>query len=90
MTLRSRLNDWLFGQIDGKSLVFNDCREDPRVDRITLDIGSSDVILVITSAGCNALDYVLLGPEHVYAVDINPAKAKAGQSRLHFPAYISS
>jgi S-adenosylmethionine-diacylglycerol 3-amino-3-carboxypropyl transferase len=66
------LNDWLFGQIHGKSLVFNDCREDPRVDRIALDIGSSDVILVITSAGCNALDYVLLGPEHVYAVDINP------------------
>ena len=28
--------------------------------------------MVITSAGCNALDYVLAGPKHVNAVDMNP------------------
>jgi S-adenosylmethionine-diacylglycerol 3-amino-3-carboxypropyl transferase len=29
-------------------------------------------VLVITSAGCNALDYALCGPNHVHAVDMNP------------------
>ena len=29
-------------------------------------------MLVITSAGCNALDYAISGPAHVYAVDMNP------------------
>ena len=29
-------------------------------------------MLVITSAGCNALDYALVGPRRVYAVDMNP------------------
>lgn len=28
----------------------------------------------ITSAGCNALDYVLQEPEHDFAVDLNPAQ----------------
>ena len=34
--------------------------------------GPHDTVLVITSAGCNALDYALAGPERVIAVDINP------------------
>jgi S-adenosylmethionine-diacylglycerol 3-amino-3-carboxypropyl transferase len=42
------------------------------VDRQVLNIGAGDRILVITSAGCNVLDYVLLGPEQVHAVDANP------------------
>ena len=29
-------------------------------------------MLLITSAGCNALDYALTGPKQVIAVDINP------------------
>ena len=28
--------------------------------------------MVITSAGCNALDYAIAGPNHVYAIDVNP------------------
>ena len=42
------------------------------MDRQALDLGSSDNVLVITSAGCNALDYALTGPNRVFAVDANP------------------
>lgn len=42
------------------------------MDRVALDFTPDDDVLVITSAGCNALDYSLAGPNHVYAVDMNP------------------
>jgi S-adenosylmethionine-diacylglycerol 3-amino-3-carboxypropyl transferase len=31
-----------------------------------------DNLLVITSAGCNVLDYTLTGPRRILAVDANP------------------
>jgi S-adenosylmethionine-diacylglycerol 3-amino-3-carboxypropyl transferase len=31
-----------------------------------------DKLLVITSAGCNFLDYALTGPRRILAVDANP------------------
>lgn len=46
--------------------------EDPRVDHRLLNIGSDDVILAITSAGDNILDYLQKGPKRVHAVDLNP------------------
>ena len=46
--------------------------EDPRVDCQILDINKDDVILTITSAGDNVLDYLLEGPRRVHAVDLNP------------------
>jgi S-adenosylmethionine-diacylglycerol 3-amino-3-carboxypropyl transferase len=52
-------------------LVYNQCWEDPAVDRQALALTPGDRVLVITSAGCNALDYALLGAE-VVAVDANP------------------
>lgn len=61
-----------FNLIHTQNLVYNTCWEDPRIDREALDIGPSDEILVITSAGCNALDYLLAGASHVHAVDMNP------------------
>ncbi len=68
--------DWVSGRVfkfvHGNNLVYNTCWEDPRLDRVALEIGPSDNILVITSAGCNALDYALCSPNHVYAVDMNP------------------
>ena len=55
--------DWFSGRVfkyvHGNNLVYNTCWEDPRLDRVALQIGPSDNILVITSAGCNALDYAL-------------------------------
>ena len=68
--------DWLsrriFNTVHRNNLVYNTCWEDPRLDRVALDIGADDNILVITSAGCNALDYALTSPNHVFAVDMNP------------------
>ena len=68
--------DWvnrrIFTTVHGNNLVYNTCWEDPRLDRVALEFGPTDNVLVITSAGCNALDYVLTGPNHVNAVDMNP------------------
>ncbi len=61
-----------FNLIHSHNLVYNTCWEDPRVDRMALDLKPTDEVLVITSAGCNALDYVLAGAGHVHAVDMNP------------------
>ena len=52
----------IFDSIYSRSLVYNTCWEDPAVDRQALDIRPDDRMLVITSAGCNVLDYALLGP----------------------------
>ena len=46
--------------------------EDPRNDRQILNINSDDVILTITSAGDNILDYLLENPKRIHAVDLNP------------------
>jgi S-adenosylmethionine-diacylglycerol 3-amino-3-carboxypropyl transferase len=68
--------EWVSGRVfkfvHGNNLVYNTCWEDPRLDRVALQLGPSDTVLVITSAGCNALDYALCEPAHVYAVDMNP------------------
>ena len=62
----------MFRQIHGRNLVYNSCWEDPRLDRQALQINADDEVMVITSAGCNALDYALQGPRNVHAVDMNP------------------
>ena len=66
------LNTRWFRFVHGNNLVYNTCWEDPRLDHIALDLSPTDNVLVITSAGCNALDYALKSPNHVYAVDMNP------------------
>lgn len=70
--MMSRVNTAFFNFIHGNNLVYNTCWEDPRLDRAALNIGPDDAVMVITSAGCNALDYALAGARHVHAVDMNP------------------
>ena len=68
--------EWVSGRVftfvHQNNLVYNTCWEDPRLDRVALDLKPTDNVLVITSAGCNSLDYALCAPNHVYAVDMNP------------------
>ena len=68
--------DWIsrrvFNTVHRNNLVYNTCWEDPRLDRVALELGPDDDVLVITSAGCNALDYSLTGVRRVHAVDMNP------------------
>jgi S-adenosylmethionine-diacylglycerol 3-amino-3-carboxypropyl transferase len=72
----------IFQAIYSRSLVYNACWEDPAVDRQALHITSEDTLLVITSAGCNALDYALLGPRRVHAVDANPRQTALLELKL--------
>ena len=92
-TLMDRLDQKIFDGLYSRSLVYNTCWEDPAVDRQALRLGAEDSVLVITSAGCNALDYALEGPRRIYAVDANPRQTAllelklAGIRKLEFDDY---
>lgn len=72
LTLRDKIDQNVFNALYARSLVYNTCWEDPAVDRQALKLGPDDTVMVITSAGCNALDYALDGPARIHAVDANP------------------
>ncbi len=71
-----KMGDWVSGRVfnfvHGSNLVYNTCWEDPRLDREVMNLTADDNVMVITSAGCNALDYALDAPNSVHAVDMNP------------------
>lgn len=81
-TFRDRLDHFVFNAIYSRTLVYNACWEDPAVDRQVLGVTSDDNLLVITSAGCNVLDYALLAPKRIYAVDSNPRQTALLELKL--------
>jgi S-adenosylmethionine-diacylglycerol 3-amino-3-carboxypropyl transferase len=93
------LPDWtkqkFFAYVHGNHLVYNCCWEDPRLDREAMQLGPEDEVVLITSAGCNALDYALDGPRRLYAVDLNFRQNAllelklAGIRRLEFDQFFS-
>jgi S-adenosylmethionine-diacylglycerol 3-amino-3-carboxypropyl transferase len=93
--LVQKFDQKVFDAIYSRSLVYNACWEDPAVDRHALALGADDTLLVITSAGCNALDYALLGPRRIHAVDANPRQTAllelklAGVRRLGFDDFFA-
>jgi len=72
----------VFNALYRRSLVYNTCWEDPAVDRDALQIRPDDRLLVITSAGCNVLDYALTGPQRIHAVDANPRQSALLELKL--------
>lgn len=73
MTQHKRpINDWIFRQIHTHNLVYNTCWEDPRCDRELLDLDEKSEVVMITSAGCNALEYLLDCPAAIHCIDMNP------------------
>jgi S-adenosylmethionine-diacylglycerol 3-amino-3-carboxypropyl transferase len=72
LSTRQKLNSRIFKAVHHRNLIYNTCWEDPALDRIALELGPHDRVLAITSAGCNALDYLLGGAGAVHAVDVNP------------------
>jgi S-adenosylmethionine-diacylglycerol 3-amino-3-carboxypropyl transferase len=66
------LSERFFRLIHGRHLIYNACWEDPEIDRRLLGITPESRLVVITSAGCNALDYLLDRPAEIHAVDVNP------------------
>ncbi|TCO79248.1 S-adenosylmethionine-diacylglycerol 3-amino-3-carboxypropyl transferase [Plasticicumulans lactativorans] len=93
--LADRLHQGVFDALYARSLVYNTCWEDPAVDRQALAIGADDRLLVITSAGCNVLDYALCAPARIHAVDANPRQTAllelklAGIRRLDFADFFA-
>ncbi len=68
----NHLRDWVFHQVHSNNLVYNTCWEDPRCDRELMQLDETSEIVMITSAGCNALDYMLDNPQHINCIDVNP------------------
>ncbi|UZR99245.1 DUF3419 family protein [Chondrinema litorale] len=66
------VRDIIFKQVHTNNLVYNTCWEDPRCDRHLLKLKSDSSLIMITSAGCNALDYLLDNPQVIHAIDMNP------------------
>lgn len=67
----NKAKDWMFGKIHGNNLIYNTCWEDPECDRRLLELNEESEVVMITSAGCNALDYALDNPTAVHCVDVN-------------------
>ncbi|SDD47428.1 DUF3419 family protein [Aquimonas voraii] len=92
---KDRLDQRIFNAIYARSLVYNACWEDPAVDRLALQLRPEHELLVITSAGCNALDYALAGAGRVHAIDANPRQNAllelklAAARALDYPDYFA-
>jgi S-adenosylmethionine-diacylglycerol 3-amino-3-carboxypropyl transferase len=65
-------HDAVFRRVHSSNLIYNAAWEDPRLDRQVMALDGESTVVMITSAGCNALDYLLDGPKHVHAIDVNP------------------
>jgi S-adenosylmethionine-diacylglycerol 3-amino-3-carboxypropyl transferase len=70
--IHHRAQDATFQRVHGGNLVYNACWEDPRIDRELMALDHESRVVMITSAGCNALDYLLDDPAEIHAVDMNP------------------
>jgi S-adenosylmethionine-diacylglycerol 3-amino-3-carboxypropyl transferase len=64
-------HDLVFKRVHGTQLIYNCAWEDPRIDRELMKLDASSSVVMITSAGCNALDYLLDGPAAIHAIDMN-------------------
>lgn len=97
MNWKQRAYDAWFAKVHGSRLIYNSCWEDPRADRELLALGPGSRVVMITSAGCNALDYLLDDPASIDCVDMNPrqnallelklAVLKRGDARLLFQLF---
>src|SRR5216117_517504 len=57
-----QLHKRIFERFLSSQLIYNQCWEDYALDQSALRIGPGDRIVTITSAGCNALNYLLFDP----------------------------
>lgn len=70
--MRKQMQNWFFKQMHSKNLIYNTCWEDPRCDNELLQFDKESEIVMITSAGCNALSYLVNEPNQINCVDMNP------------------
>jgi S-adenosylmethionine-diacylglycerol 3-amino-3-carboxypropyl transferase len=69
--LLKKTHDVMFGAVHGGRLIYNTSWEDPRIDRELMQLDGESKVVMITSAGCNALDYLLDSPAEIHSVDVN-------------------
>ena len=67
-----KTHDLLFKTVHNRWLIYNASWEDPRIDRQLLELDKDSKVVVLTSAGCNVLDYLLDSPAEINAIDVNP------------------
>ena len=77
-----KAHDLLFKTVHSRSLIYNTSWEDPRIDRELLDLNQNSRVVMLTSAGCNTLDYLLDSPLEIHAVDVNPRQNALLQLKL--------
>lgn len=56
------------------TILYGQCWEDPEILRSALRISPQDIVVSITSGGCNTLALLLDNPKKIYAVDNNPSQ----------------
>ena len=73
------------------AFVYNQIWEDPDVDLEALRLDDNSRVLTISSGGCNALNYLLTGPQSITAVDLNRHHVYLLNLKLaaleHLPSY---
>jgi S-adenosylmethionine-diacylglycerol 3-amino-3-carboxypropyl transferase len=67
----SKIQNLIFNKIHGSQLIYNTCWEDPRIDRQILKLDQKSDVMMITSAGCNAIEYLLDDVRQIHCVDLN-------------------
>ena len=83
----TKLHDRVFRYVHGRTLIYNTCWEDPRIDRQLLELDGSSRLVTITSAGCNVLDYLLDAPAAIFSVDVNYRQNALLELKRHFFRY---
>ena len=69
-------------QVQLSKLVFTHNWEDPLSDTNALKIQEDEVVMAITSGGCNILGFLLYNPKTVYCIDINLAQSYVLQLKI--------
>lgn len=64
----------LFEKLLKNTIIFNTSWEDPEVDRSLWKIDENSIVLNISSAGDNSLDFLLDNPKKIISTDINVAQ----------------
>ena len=74
--------NFIMTSIGRKKIIYNISWEDPAIDHTVMHMKDDDVVLTISSAGCNVLDYLCEGPKKIIAVDMNWAQLHVLELKL--------
>ena len=64
-------NIFFYNLYNCNQFIYNIAWEDPSIDFKYLEINNNDIILMITTAGCNVLNTLLQNPKNIISVDIS-------------------